>query len=98
MIYVDDAKIRRKVGRYHSARWCHLVALPPFTVDMETDLLAFGAGVGLDADWIQKDGSFLHFDVTVPKRRRCLAAGAIPITFKNLVLEIRAWKRLRGEG
>jgi hypothetical protein len=79
-VYVDDAQIPAKVGRYR-ARWSHL-----FTDSADfAELHEFAAGIGLLRSWFQrKPGSrydFSHYDVTEAKRQAAIAAGAVEVSW-----------------
>jgi hypothetical protein len=80
-IFVDDYKVRAKVGRV-AANWSHLLSSEPDPTDRE--LLEFAKRIGLDPAWIQHAGQPLaHFDVTDQMRERALKAGAVPVTWKE---------------
>ena len=82
MIYVDDMRLRVRVGRL-KARWSHLFAFPRDTAK----LLEFGLKIGLRREWLQAAGTpDVHFDVTDDIRRRAIQAGAMPITVRQAVL------------
>ncbi len=92
MIYVDDANIKRKVGRHSTKRWFHLIADPPD----EDALIAFAESIGLSRDYIQRT-TWTHFDITAGMKRKALLKGAIQITKRRLVEKVRAVRRLRGQ-
>ncbi len=89
-IYVDNLNLRASVkngARTHTSRWCHLMS----DVD-DAELLAFAQRIGLKPEWLQDAGTFTsHFDVTEPKRRAAVRAGAIEISWRDLggLLECR---------
>ena len=75
-VYVDDAHIQASVpngARVHTSTWCHLMA------DTREELIAFARSIGLRKSWLQDKRSGVHFDVTAPKRRQAVAAGAVEI-------------------
>lgn len=81
-VYVDDAYIPARVGRY-SSRWCHL-----FTdQDDPTELHELAQRIGLRRAWFQPgkatggapDPTKDHYDVTEGKRREAIAVGAVEI-------------------
>lgn len=86
-IYVDNLNLNASVKngtRTHTSRWCHLMS----DVD-DAELVAFAKRIGLK---LQDAGTFTsHFDVTEPKRRAAVKAGAIEISWRNLgqLLECR---------
>jgi Protein of unknown function (DUF4031) len=96
-IYVDDIRIPARVGRV-SARWSHLSAGP---FDDLAELHEFAARIGLRRSWFQAKGwPRDHYDVTDSKRAEAIAAGAVPITWRDLGAQIvrarRAWKTASG--
>lgn len=89
-IYVDNLNLKASVkngNRTHNSRWCHLMS----DVD-DAELVAFAKRIGLKPEWLQDPGTFTsHFDVTEPKRRAAVAAGAVEISWHDLgaLLEAR---------
>lgn len=82
-VYVDDAYIPAKIGRFE-AKWCHL------TADTPDELMAFARGLGLNSSWLQYPGTWKeHFDVTMTVRRRAVASGAIEVSRRDAVLALR---------
>lgn len=81
-VYVDAVRIPAEVpngNRVVRGVCCHLVA------DSTAELLDMAARIGLRAEWIQDPGEWSeHFDVTEPKRRQALAAGAIELTLQQM--------------
>jgi hypothetical protein len=96
-VYIDDAFIRAKVGRFTS-RWCHLFA------DTEEELHAFAQSVGLRRSWFQAPKGVggkpvvpeslkaqqWHYDVTEGRRAACIAAGAVVVTSREAVHIMKA--------
>lgn len=80
-VYVDNERIpwRGKV-------WCHLVA------DTPEELHAFALQIGLRLAWFQINASYPHYDVTLAKRERALALGAV---LADRVTLIACAKRLK---
>lgn len=90
-VYVDDAMIPAKVGRWNTT-WCHMIA------DSREELHAFAARLGLRPSYFQeskgiggnppKPGSMAaegwHYDVTANKRERAIELGAVPIDYREL--------------
>lgn len=74
-VYVDDMHRRARVGRI-TANWSHLMA------DTPAELREFAARLGLNPDWIQKEGTHReHFDVTSNVRAKALELGAEPMSY-----------------
>lgn len=86
-VYVDDAYIQATVpnGRArHTSRWCHL------TADTTEELVAFARRIGLRPTWIQYPGTWKeHFDVSEPKRRAAVAAGAVEVSAREQTIRMR---------
>ena len=79
-VYVDD--MRAAFGRMVM---CHMIA------DTSDELHAMAARIGVAARWLQHGGTAReHFDIAQSKRKLAIAAGAVPITQRELVLKIRA--------
>ena len=82
-VYVDQAFISATVhngSAVHTSKWCHLMA------DSTDELVEFGKRIGLKESWLQSRGKVTeHFDVTQPKRRAAVAAGAIEIDSEKAV-------------
>lgn len=88
-VYVDDAGIRADVThgtRVVRGRWSHLLA------DTPAELLTFAVEVlGMRATWLQEPGTAKeHFDVTATRRAEALRAGAVPISYRESALLVRA--------
>ena len=75
-ILIDDA-----VWPWRGRRWAHLVS----DTSVE-ELLGFGDSLGLDRRLFQGD----HYDVTDAMRTAALAAGARPVSSRELVRSLRA--------
>lgn len=84
-VYVDNAFIAADVpngARTVSGRWCHM------TADSRGELDAMADRIGLRRDWIQHPGtSREHYDVTEPKRRAAVAAGAVERDWREMAIE-----------
>jgi hypothetical protein len=79
-VYVDDIRIPARVGRI-TARWSHLTVGPGDEIE---ELHAFAARIGLRRTWFQdKPWPGAHYDVTDSKRLQAIAAGAVPITWRE---------------
>lgn len=88
-VYVDDMRVRRRVGGGYPAIWSHLFA------DTHDELVAFAVEVlGMQASWIQKEGTHReHFDVVDRNRSLALAAGALPLKYPHDTGELMVRKR-----
>lgn len=73
--YVDNAAIRYKGKlRYH------------LTADTLMELHAFCAQASINKCWFHRKSAYPHYDVTGVQREAAIAAGAVAITSKELVL------------
>lgn len=76
-VYVDDM-YRHEIGRLGRMKMSHLIA------DTTDELLAMVREIGVNPKWIQHPGTRdEHFDIAISKRAAAIAAGAIPITFRE---------------
>ena len=84
-VYVDD--VRHRFGRMVM---CHMWA------DSHDELLAMAAAIGVDRKWLQEPpkASWVHFDISLDKKRLALKRGAV-LTDKYGPLEFVA--RLKGD-
>ncbi|MBU9200147.1 DUF4031 domain-containing protein [Burkholderia multivorans] len=72
-VYVDDME-----APYGRMKMCHLIA------DSDQELFAMADRIGVARKWHQKPGTAQsHFDIALSKKALALAAGAIPITWKQ---------------
>lgn len=80
-VYVDDYRVQARVGRL-TARWSHLMVEPGGDLD---ELHAFAARIGLQRRWFQGPPRHRHphYDVTDSRRTAAIAAGAVPITWRE---------------
>jgi hypothetical protein len=78
-VYVDDMRIPARVGKI-SGRWSHLFVGPGEDVQ---ELHDFAAAIGLRRSWFQDRWPLAHYDVTDSKRQQAIAAGAVPITWRE---------------
>jgi hypothetical protein len=64
-------------------RWSHL-----FSDASDDELHALAGAIGLKRAWFQKADARLqthrHYDVTEAKRREAIAAGAVPVTWREM--------------
>lgn len=80
-VYVDDWRQQATVGKT-TARWSHLFVGP---WDDPDELHELAARIGLRRAWYQaKDWPTGHYDVTDPKRRQAIAAGAVPVAWRDM--------------
>lgn len=85
-VYVDDVFIPATVGRIR-ARWCHLLS----DREDKTELHALARRIGLRQAWFQDTTRLgyrfrwwqCHYDVTESKREEAIAAGAVPIGWRD---------------
>ena len=70
-VYVDD--MAASFGRM---KMCHMIA------DSEDELHAMADRIGVARKWYQGD----HYDVALSKRALAIAAGAVPVTLRELGL------------
>lgn len=92
-IFIDDMQRPAVVGPVDGV-WSHLLSDLPGE-EGRRELLAFAARLGIEARWIQNEGTATeHFDVTEPTRQRALALGAVPIAYGREVARITMAKRL----
>ncbi|MGN7187027.1 DUF4031 domain-containing protein [Microbacterium enclense] len=85
-VYVDDAFIEASVhngARMVSGRWCHM------TADTRAELDAMADRIGLRRHWIQHPGTPKeHYDVTEPKRKAAVIAGAREVGAKDRIRQM----------
>ena len=65
-----------------SRHWCHMVS------DLDEDELhAFAAKIGMSRSWAQlrPKASAAHYDLTISRRARAIAAGAVEVSARELV-------------
>jgi hypothetical protein len=78
MILVDDITTWPATELRHK-QWSHMVS----TVS-QVELLEMADRLGLKRAWLQR-GSFVHFDVTPPKRAHAIRLGARAVSSKLLL-------------
>lgn len=80
-VYVDNAFIPAEVAngpRTVRGKWCHM------TADSRAELDGMADRIGLRREWIQHPGTPKeHYDVTEPKRRAAVAAGAVEVDWRQ---------------
>lgn len=68
----------------HESKWCHM------TADSTEELVAFALKLGLQAKYIQFKGTWKeHFDVTEQKRRKAVLLGAVEVSFRERIKQMR---------
>ncbi|MBU6246495.1 MAG: DUF4031 domain-containing protein [Xanthomonadaceae bacterium] len=72
-VYVDDMYLVL-MGRFRRMKMSHMIA------DTEAELHAMADTIGLSRGWYQGD----HYDVSMSLRAKAIAAGATPITLREL--------------
>ena len=76
-VYVDDM-YRHEIGKLGRMKMSHLIA------DTTDELLAMVREIGVNPKWIQHPGTRdEHFDIAISKRAAAIAAGAVPITYRE---------------
>ncbi|MEB2504594.1 DUF4031 domain-containing protein [Burkholderia sp. BCCIQ04A] len=76
-VYVDDM-YRHEIGKFGRMKMSHLIA------DTTDELLAMVRAIGVNPKWIQHAGTRdEHFDIAISMRAAAIAAGAIPITYRQ---------------
>lgn len=78
MIYVDDMKMKARVGEI-SGHWSHL-----FSDVSIQELDEFAEKLDLKPGWLQCSRGFWHYDVTDNKRHEAIRLGAKPISWQDL--------------
>ncbi len=77
-VYVDDM-----ATAYGRMRMCHMIA------DTEAELHAMADRIGVARKWYQGD----HYDIAQSKKALALAAGAVPITWRQAAAMSRIRRR-----
>lgn len=81
-VYVDT--MRARFGRMIM---CHMIA------DTEEELIAMARAIGLQQRWHQYPGTYRsHFDISLSKRKKAIAQGAVEITLMELGRKLIARK------
>ncbi|MGJ4855535.1 DUF4031 domain-containing protein [Labrys sp. La1] len=75
-VYVDDM-YRFPMGRFGRMKMSHMIA------DTEEELHAMADRIGVQRRWYQGD----HYDVSLEKRDRAVACGAIEISLREMALK-----------
>jgi hypothetical protein len=82
-VYVDDAAIM-----YRSKPRFHLAA------DSLPELHAFCKSVGINRCWFHNAKGHPHYDITAPQREAAIAAGAIPMTDRELSFRTESGRKI----
>src|SRR6201996_4578124 len=88
-VYVDDWRQRATV-RGRTDRWSHLLADDP------DELHAMAAALGIPRRGYQqhrRSAALNHYDLPETLRRRAIALGAVPVTWRQMARLTRAWRR-----
>ncbi len=84
-VYVDDMK-----ARFGRMVMCHMMA------DSKAELLAMADKIGVQREWIQKEGTdHEHFDICMSKRAAAVRHGANEVAMRDLGRLIHARRTAR---
>lgn len=83
-VYVDDM-YRTPMGRFGRMKMSHMVG------DTEAELHAMADRIGLPRRWYQGD----HYDVGMAMREKAIAAGAVPLSMRDLGMIVIGKRRAR---
>lgn len=83
MILVDDIH-RYKQGPRGWLFWCHMASDDLSEAGLE-ELHRMASAIGLKRAWFQNHPRHPHYDLLPESRRLALAAGALPVTSRELV-------------
>ena len=91
MVYVDDMYLY-PMGQFSRMKMSHMIA------DSDEELHAMAAHIGVARRWWQspKKTSGSHYDIAISKRAQAIAAGAVPITMRQLAA-MNQRRRVTGE-
>jgi hypothetical protein len=89
MIMVDELQRWPTKLRIFHAGACHLTSDEPKDGPLE-ELHAFAMKIGLRREWFQNHPLAPHYDLTVGRRARALAEGAIFVPARQQALSRRA--------
>lgn len=82
-VYVDSANLKFK-----NMIMCHMIA------DSIDELHDMALKIGMRKEWFQANSSFPHYDIPLFRKKRALDFGAIEVSRRELVLKIKALKKL----
>jgi hypothetical protein len=71
-VYIDDM-YRYAIGEFRGMRMSHMIA------DGDEELHAIAVRIGMKPEWFQGD----HYDVPLNRRDHAIAAGAVPVTYRQ---------------
>ena len=80
-VYVDTAR-----NAYGRMKMCHMIA------DSLAELHEMAEKIGMKLEWFQGDSSFPHYDVSLMRRGKALAFGAIELERRGMAIKIRELK------
>ena len=90
-VYVDDMYLY-PMGRFGRMKMSHMVA------DTIEELHAMADKIGVDRKWVQRADlgkGWVHYDISIDKRAKAIAAGAVELTMRDLAKMTMAWKQAR---
>lgn len=65
------------------------------TADSTEELIEFALKLGLQAKYLQFPGTWKeHFDVTEPKRKKAVLLGAIEVSFRERIIQMRETRKV----
>ena len=77
-VYVDDM-YKSPMGQFGRLKMSHMMA------DTSAELLEMADRIGVQKKWLQHAGRpDEHFDIAMSKREAAIAAGAVPITMREM--------------
>jgi uncharacterized protein DUF4031 len=85
-VYVDDMQAPFQSVPWHRPMvMCHMIA------DSHEELVEMADRIGVQQKWIQKVGTtHEHFDICLSKRKLAVRAGAVEISWRELVEKLKA--------
>jgi hypothetical protein len=81
-VYVDTAR-----NAYGRMKMCHMIA------DSLAELHELAEKIGMKLEWFQGDSSFPHYDVSLMRRGKAIAFGAIELERRGMAIKIRELKK-----
>ena len=94
MILVDDIR-RYSTGPRGWLYWCHM-ASDDLTEQGLEQLHLMAVAIGLRREWFQDHPRHPHYDLPPEKRELAIAAGAVPVSSRELVLRCSRRPLTRG--
>ncbi|MEO8285078.1 MAG: DUF4031 domain-containing protein [Chloroflexota bacterium] len=83
MVLIDDIRLYRN-GPRGWLYWCHMASDDPSFEGME-ELHTLAESIGLRREWFQNHPRHPHYDLPPDKRELAIAAGAAPVSSRELV-------------